>query len=112
MTSRWVRRAAVCMAVVPVAVLAASSSGSGATKGTSAVSGSITFDGVWTGAEAAAFGQVIKAFNKVNPDVKVNYKPVGNDLPTVVSTAVAGGSRRTWPTSPSPAREAVRGQGR
>jgi hypothetical protein len=80
------------MAVVPVAVLAASSSGSGATKGTSAVSGSITFDGVWTGAEAASFGQVIKAFNKVYPDVKVNYKPVGDNLPTVVSTAVAGGN--------------------
>jgi alpha-glucoside transport system substrate-binding protein len=90
--SRWVRRAAIGLAVIPVAVLAASSSGSGATNGTRAVSGSISFDGVWTGGEASAFGNVIKAFNKVYPSVKVNYKPVGNDLPTVVSTAVAGGS--------------------
>ena len=59
---------------------------------TSAVSGSITFDGVWTGAEASAFGNVIKAFNKVTPGVKVNYKPVGDNLPTVLSTAVAGGN--------------------
>jgi alpha-glucoside transport system substrate-binding protein len=89
-TRHWVRIAAVCLAVA-AAVLAASSSGSGATKSTSAVSGSITFDGVWTGAEAKAFGDVIKAFNKVNPNVKVNYKPVGDNLPTVLSTAVAGG---------------------
>ena len=68
------------------------SSGSSATRHTQAVSGSITFDGVWTGAEASAFGNVIKAFNKVVPGVKVNYKPVGDNLPTVVSTAVAGGN--------------------
>ncbi len=40
-----------------------------------AVSGSVTFDGIWTGSEATAFGEVIKAFNKVYPNVKVNYKP-------------------------------------
>jgi hypothetical protein len=56
------------------------------------VSGSITFDGVWTGAEADSFGAVIKAFNKEFPDVKVSYKPVGDNLPTVLSTAVAGGN--------------------
>jgi maltose-binding protein MalE len=57
-----------------------------------AVSGNITFDGIWTGAEASSFGAVIKAFNKLYPNVKVNYKPVGDNLPTVVSTAVAGGN--------------------
>jgi maltose-binding protein MalE len=73
-------------------VLAASSTGSGATRSTSAVSGSISFDGVWTGAEATAFGGVIKAYNKAYPKVKVSYKPVGDNLPTVISTAVAGGN--------------------
>jgi hypothetical protein len=86
------RRGAVLFVVVPLAVLAASSTGSGATRSTSAVSGSISFDGVWTGAEASAFGGVIKAYNKVYPKVKVNYKPVGDNLPTVLSTAVAGGN--------------------
>jgi alpha-glucoside transport system substrate-binding protein len=89
--NRWTRKAVVLAAVVPVVVLAASGSGSGATRHTNAVSGSITFDGVWTGAEAKAFGDVISAFNKLYPDVKVDYKPVGDNLPTVVSTAVAGG---------------------
>ena len=92
MRRQLLRRGAVLFVVVPLAVLAASSTGSGATRSTSAVSGSISFDGVWTGAEASAFGAVIKAYNKVYPQVKVNYKPVGDNLPTVVSTAVAGGN--------------------
>ena len=59
---------------------------------TSAVSGSITFDGIWTASSGQKqFADVIKAFNKLYPNVKVNYKPVGNDLPTVLATAVAGG---------------------
>jgi alpha-glucoside transport system substrate-binding protein len=87
----WLVRAAVCLAVVPLVILVASSTGSGATRGGAAVSGSISFDGVWTGAEASSFGAVIKAYNKVYPNVKVDYKPVGDNLPTVLSTAVAGG---------------------
>jgi ABC-type glycerol-3-phosphate transport system substrate-binding protein len=87
----WTKKAALVAAVIPVAVLAATSSGSGATRHAQAVSGSITFDGVWTGPEASAFGGVIKAFNKTYPNVKVSYKPVGDNLPTVLSTAVAGG---------------------
>jgi ABC-type glycerol-3-phosphate transport system substrate-binding protein len=87
----WTKKAALVAAIIPVAVLAATSSGSGATRHVQAVSGSITFDGVWTGPEASAFGGVIKAFNKTYPKVKVNYKPVGDNLPTVLSTAVAGG---------------------
>ena len=92
MRRQLLRRGAVLLVVVPLAVLAASSTGSGATRSTSAVSGSISFDGVWTGAEATAFGGVIKAYNKVYPKVKVSYKPVGDNLPTVLSTAVAGGN--------------------
>ena len=55
------------------------------------ISGSITFDGIWTGAEAAHFASVIRAFNDRYPNVKVRYKPVGDNLPTVLATAVAGG---------------------
>jgi len=91
-TRGWTYKAAVLAAVAAVAVLVATGTGSGATKHRQAVSGSITFDGVWTGAEAANFAAVIKAFNKVAPNVKVNYKPVGDNLPQVVSTAVAGGN--------------------
>ena len=65
------------------------------------VSGSITFDGIWTGAEAKSFGDVIKAFNKKYPNVKVNYKPVGNNIPTVLAPPSPAAIRRTWRTSRS-----------
>ena len=73
--------------------LAGASTRSHATpSGPSAVSGSISFDGIWTSSSGAKqFADVIAAFNKLYPKVKVNYKPVGNNLPTVLSTAVAGG---------------------
>ncbi|HET7568651.1 MAG TPA: extracellular solute-binding protein [Gaiellaceae bacterium] len=92
-----------CAIAVPLALVAAgcgggggsssaTTSGGAATTSSSSVSGSITFDGVWTGAEAQHFQAVIDAFNQKYPNVKVKYKPVGDNLPTVVSTAVAGGN--------------------
>jgi alpha-glucoside transport system substrate-binding protein len=85
------RRIALLLAVIPIAALAAAGSGSGATASSGAVSGSISFDGVWTGQEANHFQAVINAFQKRYPGIKVNYKPVGDNLPTVLATAVAGG---------------------
>src|SRR2546421_1839796 len=93
MRKRWPIVAAA-LAVVAVAALAGTQVASASKSSTSvntAVSGSISFDGIWTGAEAKNFGQVIKAFNKVYPNVHVNYKPVGNNVPTVLATAIAGG---------------------
>jgi maltose-binding protein MalE len=90
---RW-RIAPVALIVIVLAVFAATQMASASSKkasGPAAVSGSISFDGIWTGAEANSFAQVIKAFNKVYPKVKVNYKPVGNNVPTVLATAIAGG---------------------
>ena len=90
MRSRWARRAALLVAVVPLAVVASSSGGAAATGGSHAVSGSISFDGVWTGAEAGAFGDVIKAFNKQYPDIKVTYKKVpGDNYAAVLKPALA-----------------------
>ena len=58
----------------------------------SAVSGSISFDGIWTSSTGQKqFADVIKAFNKLYPKVHVNYKPNGNNIPTILTTAVAGG---------------------
>jgi alpha-glucoside transport system substrate-binding protein len=78
------------LAVLATAAFGATTHRSGTTN-KAAVSGSINFDGVWSGAEAAAFGDVIKAFNKTTPNVHVNYKSLGDNLPTVLGTAVAGG---------------------
>jgi len=88
------KRIALVGIAAALALLVAGSAGANvrSDSSTRAVSGSITFDGIWTASSGQKqFADVIKAFNKVYPDVKVNYKPVGNDLPTVLATAVAGG---------------------
>jgi len=56
------------------------------------VSGSISFSGIWTGEEQTAFKAVIDAFNEQYPNVTVKYNPVGDNLPTVLGTAVEGGN--------------------
>jgi len=93
MRKRWPIVAAA-LAVGAVAALAGTqlaSASKSSQASPAAVSGSISFDGIWTGSEATAFGKVIKAFNAVYPKVRVNYKPVGNNVPTVLATAIAGG---------------------
>jgi alpha-glucoside transport system substrate-binding protein len=88
-------RAALSVVVgsIAVAVLAVGLASAGTKRRltTSAVSGSISFDGIWTGSEANSFSRVIKVFNDVYPEVHVNYRPVGNNVPTVLATAIAGG---------------------
>ena len=93
MTRKWLGVVALVAVLAIAAGYASSKSSAGArhTGANQAVSGSISFDGIWTGSEANAFGKVIKAFNKVYPKVHVNYKPVGNNVPTVLATAIAGG---------------------
>ena len=77
-----------------IALVAASFAGAGTDRRSqaSAVSGSISFDGIWTSSTGQKqFANVIKAFNKLYPKVHVNYKPNGNNNPTILTTAVAGG---------------------
>jgi len=83
---------AAAVALVVVGLAAARTNTHASTNARSAVSGTVTFDGIWTADEATAFGDVIKAFNKLYPNVHVDYKPVGNNLPTVLATAIAGGN--------------------
>ena len=56
------------------------------------VSGSIAFTGVWTGDEQKYFQDVIDAFEEKNPDAKVTYTAGGDNIVTVLSTAVEGGN--------------------
>ena len=95
MKKRHLLIAGILALVLMLGVAAAASGGatkSGAATRNTAVSGSVTFDGIWTGSEATAFGKVISAFNKVYPKVKINYKPLGNNETTVLATAITGGN--------------------
>jgi alpha-glucoside transport system substrate-binding protein len=56
------------------------------------VSGSVSVMGIWVGEEQKSFQAVIDGFKEVQPNVTVKYNPVGDNLPTVLSTAVQGGN--------------------
>jgi alpha-glucoside transport system substrate-binding protein len=92
-------RTQACVLVAVVLSLAAgcggssggSSSGGGGAS-TSSVSGSVSFVGIWSGPEQKAFQAVIDAFNQQYPNVHVKYTSAGNNVPTVLSTAVQGGN--------------------
>jgi ABC-type glycerol-3-phosphate transport system substrate-binding protein len=88
--------AVVALAVIVAAVFGGTSKGavkSAAKAGVNtSVKGNVSFDGIWTSSTGQKpFQKVIDAFQKKFPNVHVNYKPVGNNLPTVLATAVAGG---------------------
>jgi alpha-glucoside transport system substrate-binding protein len=57
-----------------------------------AVSGNLSWVGIWSGAEQKHFQAVLTAFQKKFPGVKVKYTSAGDNVPTVLSTAVAGGN--------------------
>ena len=56
------------------------------------VSGSISVIGVWTGPEQKSFQAVIDGFTDKNPDATVKYTSGGDNIVTVLSTAVEGGN--------------------
>ena len=69
--------------------------GGGKSSGTTTaqnVSGSVSVSGIWVGEEAKSFQAVIDDFTSKFPNVKVTYDPAGNNLPTVLTTAVQGGN--------------------
>jgi alpha-glucoside transport system substrate-binding protein len=66
--------------------------GSSTTSANSNVSGSVSVIGVWTGDEQRSFQAVIDKFNQTYPNVKVKYTSAGDNVPTVVGTAVQGGN--------------------
>ena len=55
------------------------------------VSGTVSMAGVWTGDEQKNFQAVLDGFKKQFPNVTVQYNPAGDQLPTVLATAVEGG---------------------
>jgi alpha-glucoside transport system substrate-binding protein len=94
------RRGLALVAVAAVVALAGcgssdnkSSSGTGSktTAAKTDVKGSISITGIWVAQEQKNFQRVIDAFNKQYPSVKVKYNPAGDNTPTVLSTALAGG---------------------
>lgn len=63
-----------------------------ATEPAEEVSGTISVMAIWGGEEQASFQAVTDGFTEQNPGVTVNYTSGGDELPTVLSTAVEGGN--------------------
>jgi alpha-glucoside transport system substrate-binding protein len=82
--------AAVAASAVAVTTAGAQRQAAAAPGVNTAVSGKLTMLGVWTGAEQKSFQAVLDAFKKKYPNVSVKYTSGGDNLPTVLSTAVAG----------------------
>ena len=94
---RVMRLAALAGVVAVLVAVAAGCGGGGGSSnststGNSSVSGSIKFWGIWSATEQKAFQQVIDGFHTQYPNVNVTYTSKGNDIPTVLSTAIAGGN--------------------
>jgi alpha-glucoside transport system substrate-binding protein len=66
------------------------------------VSGTVSMMGIWTAEEADAFEEVLAGFEDQQPDVTVNYRPVGDQIPTVLATRVEGGNPPDVATAPQP----------
>jgi alpha-glucoside transport system substrate-binding protein len=84
---RFQALALAALAATGAAALLASGAGAGQT----AVSGKISMIGVWTSTEQQSFQAVIAGFQKKYPGVKVSFTSAGNNVPTVLATAIAGG---------------------
>jgi hypothetical protein len=66
------------------------------------VSGSVDIAGVWTGEEAQSFQAVLDGFSEEYPNVTVSYDAAGDELPTVLATAVEGGNPPDLAAVPQP----------
>jgi alpha-glucoside transport system substrate-binding protein len=89
----------ILMAAVMVVVIACGEEeGTGttasptATGGGGAVSGTVSMMAIWSGDEQDKFEAVLDGFREQYPNVTVNYTSQGDQLPTVLSTAIEGGN--------------------
>jgi alpha-glucoside transport system substrate-binding protein len=93
------------LAAALIALASACGGGGGKKSATSAntsVTGSISVEAVWSGAEQSAFKRVLAGFMKQYPNVRVSYKSDGDQLPTVLATEVAGGNPPDLAVVPQP----------
>jgi alpha-glucoside transport system substrate-binding protein len=66
-------------------------------------SGSISLMGIWVSTEQDSIQAVIDGFKQKCPDVTVKYNPAGDNLVTVLATAVQGGNPPDFATIAQPA---------
>ncbi len=75
-----------------LAGVAAGCGGDGGGGDGEAVSGEISVLAIWAGAEQESFQTVIDGFTEANPDATVKYTSGGDNVPTLLATAIEGGN--------------------
>jgi alpha-glucoside transport system substrate-binding protein len=103
MTSKLSRYVlALIVAAFGLAIAGCGDDDGGGGGGGEQVSGNLSISGIWTGQEARSFRAVLDGFTQDQPDVNVRYTPVGDQIPTVLSTAVQGGNPPDLAAVPQP----------
>ena len=88
------RDRSVLAALLAVLALAAAgcggdnNGGGGEAKGNENVTGNVSVMAIWAGREQQSFQAVIDGFNENYPNVTVKYRPGGDNLAPLLSTAV------------------------
>jgi ABC-type glycerol-3-phosphate transport system substrate-binding protein len=95
--------AAFALAVVACGGDDEEAGGTGTEAGAECGSGSISLMGIWVSTEQQSIQGVIDAFEEKCPDVDVKYNPAGDNLVTVLATAVQGGNPPDLATIAQPA---------
>jgi alpha-glucoside transport system substrate-binding protein len=99
MRMHWYRIGGIAALLLLAVAAAGSAGGAPQRKG---VSGKISIIAKWTGDEQKSFEAVLGPFKSANPDVDIKYTGAGDDVPQIVSTAVAGGNPPDLATLPQP----------
>jgi len=95
---RWYLAAVLALGLAALAAVG-TAGGAGERQG---VSGSVSIIAKWTGDEQASFQAVLAPFKKANPGLKIKYTGAGDNVPQIVSTAIAGGNPPDIATLPQP----------
>ncbi len=99
MTKHRVYVAAIIAVCLSALVAAGTAGGKAKQRG---VSGNLSIIAKWTGDEQKSFEAVLAPFKKANPQVTIKYTGAGDNVPQIVSTAIAGGNPPDIATLPQP----------
>jgi alpha-glucoside transport system substrate-binding protein len=95
------KRRFLLLGLFAVFLLAAAACGGGEEEGTGGTgtaggaecgSGSISLMGIWVSTEQKSIQAVLDGFKEKCPDISVKYNPAGDNIVTVLATAVQGGN--------------------
>ena len=95
MRKRFVYFALVAVLALVAAACGGGSSSSGGTTGgggNTSVSGSVSLMGIWVGTEQKSIQAVLDGFMEKYPNVTAKYNAAGDNIVTVLATAVQGGN--------------------